>query len=61
MLEYAFDTVGLKSVYGGCHKENIASYKVQEKIGILQNAFDENGNPQFFIDDITYFQKIKNM
>jgi RimJ/RimL family protein N-acetyltransferase len=61
LLEYAFETVGLKSVYGGCYKENIASYKVQEKVGMLQNAFEENGDPLFFIDDRTYFQKIKNI
>lgn len=61
LLEYAFETVGVKSVYGGCYKENIASYKVQEKVGMLQNAFEENGDPLFFIDDKTYFQKIKSI
>lgn len=61
LLEYAFETVGVKSVYGGCYKENIASYKVQDKAGMIQNAFAKNGDPLFFLDDKTYFQRNKNM
>ena len=43
-------TVGLDSVLGGCSKENVPSFKVLTKAGMLQNAFEENGDPLFTID-----------
>ena len=54
LLEYAFEAVGLESVHGGCFRENIASYKVLIKAGMLQNAFEENGDPLFYIDKEIY-------
>jgi len=54
LLKHAFETVGLESVHGGCFKENIASYKVQIKAGMVQNAFEENGDPLFYIDKKIY-------
>jgi len=51
LLEYAFEECRLKSICGGCYKENIASYRVQEKIGMIQNSFEENGDPLFSIDE----------
>jgi RimJ/RimL family protein N-acetyltransferase len=55
LLEHAFETVGLQSVHGGCYKDNIASYKVMEKAGMIQNAFEENGDPLFTIDRNGYY------
>ena len=55
LLEYAFETAGLDGVRGGCFKENIASFRVQEKAGMIQHAFEANGDPLFQIDKATYF------
>ena len=50
LLKYAFETVKLDRVYGGCDKDNTPSYRIMTKIGMVQYGFDENKNPQFFID-----------
>jgi RimJ/RimL family protein N-acetyltransferase len=54
LLSYAFDDARVPFVNGGCNKDNIASYKVMEKIGMKQNAFEDNGDPLFFIDSGMY-------
>ncbi len=54
LLSYAFDVAHVPYVNGGCDKNNVASYKVMEKIGMKQNAFEENGDPLFFIDEELY-------
>lgn len=54
LLSYAFDEMKVSFVNGGCDKDNIASYKVMKKIGMLQNGFEANGDPLFFIDDNMY-------
>ena len=36
-------------INGGCDENNIASYKVMTKIGMKQTAFEENGDPIFYI------------
>jgi RimJ/RimL family protein N-acetyltransferase len=54
LLEHAFETVELDSVHGGCSKENVASFRVQEKAGMIQNAFEANGDPLFYIDKAIY-------
>ena len=54
LLAHAFETAGLKIVHGGCYKDNIASYKVMEKAGMMQYAFEENGAPLFIIDRDRY-------
>ena len=56
LLSYAFGEVGIPYVNGGCDKDNIASFKVMEKIGMTQNAFEENGDPLFYIDSAMYRQ-----
>ena len=56
LLLYAFDDVHVPFVNGGCDKNNIASYRVMEKIGMKQNAFEDNGDPLFFIDDEIYHE-----
>ena len=55
LLAYAFEDAGLASVRGGCFKENIPSYQVQIKAGMLQNAFEESGDPLFYMDREMYF------
>lgn len=57
LLTYAFDEVQVPFVNGGCDKNNIASYKVMEKIGMRQIAFEDNNDPLFFIDDKLYHKK----
>ena len=50
ILSYAFNDVHVPFVNGGCDKNNIASYRVMEKIGMKQNAFEDNGDPLFYIE-----------
>ncbi len=54
LFEYAFETAGLPCIHGGCHKHNIASFRVMEKAGMVQNGFSEDGGPQFYIDKTRY-------
>lgn len=60
LLSYAFYEVGIPSITGGCDKNNLASFRVMEKIGMKQNAFEENGDPLFFIDKETYQESKQN-
>ena len=50
LLRYAFEEMGYDKIYGGCAKENRASFRVMEKIGMRQDGFYENGDPAFSID-----------
>ena len=54
LLSYAFNEAGVPFVNGGCDKNNIASYKIMTRIGMVQNAFEENGDPLFYIDSERY-------
>lgn len=54
LLSYAFDEMHTAFVNGGCDKNNIASYRVMQKIGMTQNAFEDTGDPLFFIDGQMY-------
>ena len=54
LLSYAFCEIGISSISGGCDKNNLASFRVMKKIGMKQNAFEDNGDPLFFIDKETY-------
>lgn len=58
VLKYAFEQVQLKCIYGGCDKNNIASFKVMSKIGMENYGVDGNDNPQFRIDRINYNEDI---
>ena len=59
ILEYALETVEVNSVYGGCYRENIASYMVQAKAGmVLYELEKESGDPHFYIDKDIY-EKLK--
>ena len=57
LLKYAFETVQLGVLNGGCDKDNIGSYRVMEKIGMIQNAFSESGNPLFYINQDVYLKE----
>lgn len=57
LLSYAFDEAKVPFVNGGCDKNNIASYKVMKNVGMMQNSFEDNGDPLFYIDDKTYRTK----
>lgn len=52
VLQYAFEQVKLDSVYGGCDKHNLASFKVMRNIGMMNYGIDNKENPQFRIDRI---------
>ena len=55
LFEYTFESLELKSIYGGCYRENIASRRVMEKSGMLLCEFDnENNDPNFYIDKEIY-------
>lgn len=54
ILKCAFDQVQLKSIYGSCDKNNIASFKVMSNIGMNNYGVDDNNNPQFRIDKVDY-------
>ena len=58
LLAYAFEDAEVPFVNGGCAKENAASFRVMEKIGMQQNAFEENGDPLFFIGRSRYFSML---
>lgn len=60
LLSYAFDEAKVPFVNGGCNKDNIASYKVLKKIGMVQNNLESNDDPLFFIDDKTYHTLTQN-
>ena len=60
LLEYAFETSKIKKVFGGCDKNNISSFKVLSKCGMVLFKIRENGDPQFFIDNEVY-EKLKAM
>ena len=57
LLKYAFGSVHLDRIYGGCDKDNTPSYKIMRKIGMEQYGLDENENPQFVIDKAKFIQK----
>lgn len=57
LFEYAFENAGLQSIYGGCYKDNIASWRVMEKAGMSLYEFDkDDGGPHFYIDKEIYYR-----
>ena len=54
LLTHAFEEAQVPFVNGGCDKENTASFRVMEKCGMLQNAFEDNGDPLFYMDADIY-------
>ena len=47
LLRIAAEDFSLKSVHGGCDKDNLASRRVMEKGGMIQYGTEENGDPLF--------------
>ena len=47
LLKIAAETFLIKSVHGGCAKDNIASRRAMEKAGMKQYGTEENGDPLF--------------
>ena len=47
LLRIAVEDYAIKSVHGGCAKENIASARAMEKGGMVRYGTEENGDPLF--------------
>ena len=47
LLRIATEDFGLKSVHGGCDRDNTASRRAMEKGGMVQYGTEENGDPLF--------------
>ena len=47
LLKMAVEDYGLRSVHGGCDRENIASRRAMEKGGMVQYGTEDNGDPLF--------------
>lgn len=50
LINYAFEEMEYDILYGGCAKNNMQSYRVMQKAGMIHNAFYENGDYIFSID-----------
>ena len=50
LLRIAADDFALRSVHGGCDKENIASARAMEKGGMVRYGTEDNGDPVFRFD-----------
>lgn len=57
LLSYAFQEAQVPFVNGGCAKDNIASYKVMKKIGMVEDGCSESGDPLFYISNEMYHTK----
>ena len=47
LLRIAAEDFSLRSVHGGCDRENIASRRAMEKGGMIQYGTEDNGDPLF--------------
>ncbi len=47
LLRIAVKEFGLRTVHGGCYKDNIASARAMEKAGMTQCGSEDNGDPRF--------------
>ncbi len=50
LLRYAFEDMDYDIIYGGCAKDNIESYRVMHKSGMVQTSLYENGDYIFSMD-----------
>lgn len=55
LLRYAFEEMDYDVLYGGCERDNIASYRVMEKAGMALTGTYEDGGHIFSMDRNTYF------
>ena len=60
LIQYAFEVAKIERIFGGCDKDNISSFKVLSKSGMLLFKVRDNGDPKFFIDNDVY-EKIKTV
>lgn len=44
LINYVFEEMEYDIIYGGCAKSNVESYRVMQKVGMVQNSFYENGD-----------------
>ncbi len=54
LINYAFKEMEYDIIYGGYAKSNAESYRVMQKVGMVQNSFYENGDYIFSIDKETF-------
>lgn len=57
LLEYGFLTLELSRIDGSCHKDNVASRKILENIGMQRGEDQVDGSPRFFISSEDYCRK----
>ncbi|MDE5742608.1 MAG: GNAT family N-acetyltransferase [Oscillospiraceae bacterium] len=50
LINYAFEDMEYDIIYGGCSRNNLESYGVMQKAGMIQNSFYKNGDYIFSID-----------
>ena len=60
LIEYAFEVAKIEKIFGGCFKDNLSSFKVLAKSGMVLFKIRDNGDPKFFIDKEIY-EKLKTM
>ncbi len=49
LLDYGFNIMKVERIDGGCAKENIASRKVLEAIGMKHMKLEKDGSPTFYL------------
>ena len=59
VLKYAFENFGVFRIDAGCDKNNKASIRVLEKIGMQRIKDDKKGDPLFYITERVFFNKPK--
>ena len=59
MLDYAFRTASVPYVNGGCHRDNLASYRVMDKAGMKYVGVYEDGSHIFYLSKETYLNDIE--
>lgn len=60
LLRYAFEDMDYDIIYGGCVKDNIASYRVMQKSRMVQTSLYGNGDYIFSMDK-NHFQKSNDL
>ena len=50
LLRFAFEDMQYDMVSGGCAKDNLASFRVMEKVGMCHNEIYEDGGFGFYMD-----------
>jgi RimJ/RimL family protein N-acetyltransferase len=50
LLRFAFEDMQYGMVSGGCAKDNLASFRVMEKVGMCHNEIYEDGGLGFYMD-----------